>query len=83
MSISVLVLGKVRRGIERPRGRDPAPALSLERLLQGLHDAFANRIFPIDGEIAEEWGRIGATSPIPPEDGLLNPWEPPPAQAGG
>lgn len=110
MSISVLVLGEVRRGIERLRGRDPAQALNLERWLQGLHDAFAARIIPIDGEIAEEWGRIGATSPIPPEDGLmaatakvrglvlvtrnvrhvarpgvrvLNPWEPPPAQAGG
>ena len=71
MSISVLVLGEVRRGIERLRSRDPAQAATLERWLHALHDAFADRIIPIDGEIAEEWGRLGAASPIPPEDGLM------------
>jgi predicted nucleic acid-binding protein len=71
MSISVLVLGEVRRAIERLRGRDPAQAVTLERWLRGLHAAFADRIIPIDGDIAEEWGRIGADSPIPPEDGLM------------
>jgi toxin FitB len=104
------VLGEVRRGVERLRGRDPAQASILERWLHGLYDGFAERIIPIDAEIAEEWGRIGAASPIPPEDGLmaatarvrglvlvtrnvshvarpgvrvLDPWEPPPTQAGG
>jgi predicted nucleic acid-binding protein len=71
MSISVLVLGEIRRGIERLRSRDPDQAATLERWLQGVRDAFADRIVPIDGEIAEEWGRIGAASPIPPEDGLM------------
>lgn len=71
MSISVLVLGEVRRGIERLRSRDSAQAVTLELWLQGLHVAFADRIIPIDGEIAEEWGRIGVASPIPSEDGLM------------
>lgn len=68
---SVLMLGEVRRGIERLRRRDPSQAASLERWLHDLYASFADRIVHIDSEIAEEWGRIGADSPIPPEDGLM------------
>lgn len=69
--ISVVVLGAVRRGVERLRGRDPAQAAILERWLHELYVGYAERIIPIDVEIADEWGRIGAASPIPPEDGLM------------
>jgi predicted nucleic acid-binding protein len=65
------VLGEVRRGVQRLRARDPAQAAVLERWLHGLYDGFAQRIIPIDVDIAEEWGRIGAASPIAPEDGLI------------
>ena len=69
--LSVLVLGDVRRGIERLRGRDPAQARVLERWSMQLRATFADRILPVDAEVAEEWGRIGAATPIPPEDGLM------------
>ena len=69
--LSVIVLGEVRRGIERLRGRDQAQAAILEQWLLGLHATFADRILSVDAAIAEEWGRIGAVSPIPPEDGLM------------
>ena len=76
----------------------------------GLCDDFAQRIIPIEVETADEWVRIAAQSPVPPEDGLmaaaatvrglvlvtrnvshvgraavrvLDPWEPPPAEACG
>ena len=69
--VSVMVVGEVRRGIERLRRRDPGQASVLERWLHELYEFFADRIIPVDSEIAEEWGRIGATLPIPPEDGLM------------
>ena len=71
MFLSVIVLGEVRRGIERLLSRDPKQAAILEAWLHGLYDGFASRIIPIDAEIAEEWGRISAPAPVPPEDGLM------------
>jgi predicted nucleic acid-binding protein len=71
LHLSVLVLGEVRRGIERLRVRDPAQARVLERWLAELRSSFADRILAVDAAIAEEWGRIGAPSPVPPEDGLM------------
>jgi predicted nucleic acid-binding protein len=69
--LSVLVLGEVRRGIERLRVRDPEQAGALEIWLYGLYDAFATRILPIDADIAEAWGRMSAGSPVPAEDALM------------
>ena len=61
----------MRRGIQRLRARDPAQAIVLERWSVSLRATFADRILPVDAEVAEEWGRISAVSPIPPEDGLM------------
>ena len=108
--ISVLVLGEVRAGIERLRARDPAQAAVYREWLAELRRAFAARTILVDDAIAEDWGSLHASDPIPTVDGLmaatarvrdmvlvtrnvahvdrpgvrvLNPWEPPPAQAGG
>ncbi len=69
--LSVLVLGEVRRGIERARPSDPARARALEKWLTEVEDAFGERILPIDRAVADEWGRMGAKRPIPVVDGLL------------
>jgi predicted nucleic acid-binding protein len=69
--LSVLVLGEIRRGIERLRGRDADQSEALERWLLELRSSFADRILPVDAAVADEWGRIGAASPVPPEDGLM------------
>jgi predicted nucleic acid-binding protein len=69
--LSVLVPGEIRRGVERLRGRDPAHAEVLERWLELLRRRFVDRILPVDGEVAEEWGRISAGNPIPAADGLM------------
>ena len=68
--LSVLVVGEIRQGVERLRRRDAARAIVYERWLETLHDAYADRILPITAEIAEEWGRINAVSPVPVIDGL-------------
>lgn len=69
--LSVLVLGEIRRGIERLRGRDPAQAAVFERWIDELRRRFSDRIVAVDAAVAEEWGRINAAAPVPVEDGLM------------
>ncbi|MDH3472205.1 MAG: type II toxin-antitoxin system VapC family toxin [Rhodospirillales bacterium] len=68
---SVLVLGEIRRGVERIRRRDRSQARALESWLEQVRLAFAERILEIDQRIADEWGRLGAGDPLPMVDGLL------------
>ena len=69
--LSVLVLGEVRKGIERARAKEPARARALETWLAAVRAAFAGRILPVDDAIAEEWGRMSAGRPVATVDGLL------------
>ena len=58
--LSVLVTGEIRKGIESARPRDPRKAEVLERWLQEVERAFAERILPIDTRVADLWGRMNA-----------------------
>jgi predicted nucleic acid-binding protein len=69
--VSALVVGEVRRGVERLRRRDPQQAAVFERWLAELRQRFRERIVAIDAEIADEWGRITASDPLPVEDALM------------
>lgn len=69
--LSVLVIGEIRQGIEGLRRRDPIQAGHLENWLAELRRRYADRILPIDEEVAEEWGRINAPDPISSRDGLM------------
>lgn len=69
--LSVLVVGEIRQGIERLRRRDSARARVYETWLARLRQDYADRILPITGDVAEEWGRLNASGPIPVIDGLL------------
>lgn len=69
--LSVLLIGEVRRGIERLRRRDPVQAAVFEEWLAGLRRDFAERILPITAEVADEWGRMNVPDPIPVVDGLM------------
>jgi len=51
--LSVLVLGEIRKGIERARPNDPSRARALETWLTTLQTAFADRLLPIDQSIAQ------------------------------
>ena len=68
---SVLVVGELRRGIESIRRRDVPSALALELWLAELTDGFADRILPVDREVAEQWGSLNVSDPVPTVDGLL------------
>jgi predicted nucleic acid-binding protein len=69
--LSVLVVGELVRGAILKRRTDPQMADALARWIARLTHLYAERILPITQEIAEEWGRLSAQRPIPPEDGLL------------
>lgn len=62
---------RIRRGIESLRRRDAVGARSLERWYRRLIDEHHDRIFPIDLEVAKEWGQLGVPNPIPVLDRLL------------
>lgn len=69
--LSVLVLGEIRRGVERLRRRDPVQATVSEDWLAQLRRLYADRLIPVTPAIAEEWGRLNVPDPLPVMDGLL------------
>jgi predicted nucleic acid-binding protein len=69
--LSVLVLGEIRKGIERARANDPAQARALERWLGEVRQSFADRVLPVDQLVADEWGRMSAKRRVPSIDSLL------------
>lgn len=69
--LSVLVVGEIRRGIERLKRRDPEGAEVYESWLGTVLREYADRILPVDAEIAEEWGRMSVPDPVPIVDGLM------------
>jgi toxin FitB len=69
--LSVLVLGEIRRGIERVRPTDPAQARALEAWLNQVNRSFADRILQVDQAVADTWGRMSAGRPLSTVDALL------------
>jgi toxin FitB len=69
--LSVLVLGEIRRGIERVRPSDPSQAHALESWLNQLTKSYADRILPVDQPVADAWGRMNAVRPLSTVDALL------------
>jgi toxin FitB len=69
--LSVLVLGEIRKGVERARRTDVAQARALEKWLSTIKESYGERILPIDQMVADEWGRMSAIRPVPTVDTLL------------
>jgi len=69
--LSVLVIGELRRGVERIRRRDPTTAASLEIWLKRIVKSFDGRILAVTYEVAEEWGRMNALTPLSTIDSLM------------
>lgn len=70
--LSVLVVGEIRKGIERLRRRgDGKQASMLDRWLRGLKDEFADRLVGVSAATCERWGVLSARQPITVVDGLL------------
>jgi toxin FitB len=69
--LSALTLGEIRKGIELARLRDGQKAAALEAWLEAVTAAHGDRILGIDGQVADEWGRMNVPDPLPIVDGLL------------
>ena len=69
--LSVLVIGELRRGVERVRSKDARQAQALERWLQRLTRLHADRILPVDARVADEWGRFSVRRSASPIDVLM------------
>lgn len=69
--VSVLVLGEIRNGIERIRGRDPAQAQALSLWLAEITRHYSARILPIDLAVADSWGQLRSGRGVPAIDGLM------------
>jgi predicted nucleic acid-binding protein len=71
LHLSVLVVGELRRGVERLRRRDALAASRLDRWVEGLLVLYASRILPVDQRVGETWGRFASPDPLPDVDALL------------
>jgi len=69
--LSVLVLGKIRRGVEIRLLKDPSSGLVFEKWLDEVKIFYAARILPVTVEICDVWGRLSLHAPLPHVDGLL------------
>lgn len=69
--LSVLVVGEIRKGVERLRRRDTAAADVLDTWLSQVTDAYDERLLPVTTQIAERWGRMNVPDPLPVIDSLL------------
>lgn len=69
--LGVLAFGEIRKGVELLRRRDPLQAGGYESWLNRLQREFRTRVLPITAAVAEEWGRMQATRPLPIVDGLI------------
>jgi predicted nucleic acid-binding protein len=69
--LSVLVMGEMRRGIERLRRRDAIQAAPLDRWFDGVMATFADRILDVNVQVADTWGRLQVPNALPEVDGLL------------
>lgn len=69
--LSALVVGELRRGIELVRRRDTKQAATIERWLTRVTTDHAERILPVDGPVADQWGRLTAKQPGSVVDTLL------------
>ena len=58
--LSVLLVGELRRGVERIRGRDSRQAAALERWLRRVLRDHEERVLPVDLHVAQQWGRLAA-----------------------
>jgi len=70
-AISVITIGEIRKGIEDVRRTDIRQAQAIDGWLTTIHEDFSESILPVSMEIADRWGRLMATSQLPPSDMLL------------
>jgi predicted nucleic acid-binding protein len=69
--LSVVTLGEIMKGISQKARSDAPAAQSLHRWLEQLRLDHADRILPVDDDVALAWGRIAAVRPRNMADALI------------
>jgi len=69
--LSVITLGEIMKGIALKMRTDPRAAASLTEWLEQLRHDHGDRILPISGRVALEWGRLAAERPRGMAEGLI------------
>jgi toxin FitB len=69
--LSVITLGEVMKGIALKQRTDRRAAAGLAVWLEQLRLDHSDRILPISGRVALEWGRLAAERPRGMADGLI------------
>jgi len=66
-----MVLGEVRRGIDKLGDRNPEKTQHLEDWLEAVLERFGGRVLTIDENDANTWGSMTVKRALPLVDGLL------------
>jgi len=69
--ISVMTIGELRRGAEKPRLTDPAYSKVLHEWVDEIESTYEKQILPIDMLTARIWGELSSTRSRPIVDTLL------------
>jgi predicted nucleic acid-binding protein len=69
--VSVLSFGEIAKGIALISRKNLEAGLALREWFGEARRLYAERLVPIDADIAEEWGRLSSIRSLPVVDGLL------------
>jgi predicted nucleic acid-binding protein len=69
--LSAITIGEIMKGVTMKLRSDPLAAAVLLRWLDELLVVYADRILPIDAEVATSWGRLMAERSRPVVDTLI------------
>ena len=68
---SVIVIAELRKGAHAKARRDPNGGAALDRWIGRVLALFADRILPVDLQVAEIWSELMIPNPRPPMDTLI------------
>lgn len=71
ISLSVLTIGELRRGISMLARKAPARARALGDWVSQLEQTYQDRILPVTAKVATRWGAINSARTFPAVDSLL------------
>ena len=69
--VSALTFGELRKGVAVRQRRNVGGAPELAAWVDGLEERYANRILPVNLQIARIWGELSAGRSLPIVDTLL------------
>ena len=69
--LSVLTVGELRRGVWMLQRHDPRKAARIGGWVDVVAGEYADRILPVDAEVAERWATLPARRTLPVVDALI------------